>query len=81
MPIAALIPLITALAPLGIQGLALITSLIQKWETSGAVSSIEWQGILDKSSQTADDRMLLALKANGVDPTSPTGIALLAVTK
>lgn len=40
----------------------------------------DWDALKLLSQQTARTRMLDALKSNGIDPASPQGVALLALT-
>jgi len=40
----------------------------------------DWDTLKALSAKTARTRMLEALAANGIDPTSPQGLALLALT-
>lgn len=76
MPVALIITLLTTLGPPAVQ---LITALIAKWETNGAVTSAEWSTLSAALAQTAKDRMKLQLTAAGIDPSSPQGVALLAL--
>lgn len=76
MPVALIIPLLTTFGP---PAIALITALITKWETNGSVTSAEWLTLSAALTQTAKDRMTLQLIAAGIAPTSPQGIALLAL--
>jgi hypothetical protein len=39
----------------------------------------DWDSLKALTSQTAKDRTLAQLKAAGIDPTSPQGVALLAL--
>lgn len=76
MPVSLIIALLTAFGPSAVQ---LITALIAKWETNGAVTPAEWAALSAALTQTAQDRMKLQLVAAGIDPASPQGVALLAL--
>lgn len=78
MPIAAILALIQEFGPSAVD---LVTFLISKFETNGAVSSAEWAAQITALKRTASDEMTDRLKAAGIDPTSPQGVALLAATK
>lgn len=78
MPIAAILALIQEFGPSAVD---LVTFLISKFETNGAVTSAEWAAQITALKRTATDEMLDRLKANNVDPTSALGISLLAATK
>lgn len=81
MPIALLIPLITALAPLGVQAFTLISGLITKWQTGGAVTPEEWSSLSGSLKLTAADHAAAAVKAAGLDPADPKVAAFLTLTK
>lgn len=78
MPIAAILALIEEFGPSAID---LVTFLVAKFETNGAVTAAEWQAQINALKRTASDEMLDRLKAAGIDPASPQGVALLAATK
>jgi hypothetical protein len=78
MPVALVISLLTTFGPSAVQ---LITSLISKWETNGSVTAAEWAALTVSLTQTAQDRMKAQLVAAGIDPTSPQGLAMLALAK
>lgn len=40
----------------------------------------DWDALKALAANTARTRMMDALRANGIDPTSPQGVALLALT-
>lgn len=78
MPAALIAQLIITLGP---SALSLVTGLIAKWETNTPVTSTEWASMTAATTQTAADRMKANLIASGIDPTSPQGIAMLALAK
>lgn len=78
MPASAIIALLVTYGPTAIN---LISTLIATAESGGNVTASQWAALTVQLSQTAQDRMALALKAAGVDPASPTGAALLAAAK
>lgn len=61
-------------------GVPLVEQLIAKWKAGGAVTPEEVAALLALAQQTARDRMLKTLQAQGIDPNSPQGQALLALT-
>jgi hypothetical protein len=67
--------LLTEFGPVAIN---LVDELIATIEKKGSVSTEEWQAILAKGKDNANDRMLAVLKLLGVDPASDKGKALLA---
>lgn len=78
MEAAAILELIEEFGPSAID---LVTFLIAKVETNGSVSSTEWAAQITALKRTATDEMTDRLKAAGIDPASPQGVALLAATK
>lgn len=78
MPAALIAQLIIVLGP---PAIGFITGLIAKWETGTPVTQTEWNTMTSALSQTAADRMKANLIASGIDPTSPQGIAMLALAK
>lgn len=44
-------------------------------------TAADWATLTAMANQTAYDRMLAQLKAANIDPTSPQGLAFLALTK
>ena len=66
------------LATFGPSAVTLIDTLITKIQANGTVSADEWSTLRTSALQTSKDRMLLQLKAVGIDPASPQGAALLA---
>lgn len=65
----------------GPPAVGLIEFLIKKFETGGAVTSDEWAAQQAALKLTAADVMLAQLKSAGIDPASPQGVAMLALTK
>ena len=43
------------------------------------IAQSDWDNLRTMTSQTARDRILLQLKAAGIDPASPQGVAMLAL--
>lgn len=78
MSIAVIIQLLETFGPSGVQ---LVTFLINKWETNGAVTSAEWAAVTASAALTAKDQMTSMLTKAGIDPASPQGVALLALVK
>lgn len=66
------------LATFGPSAIQLIDTLIAKISANGAVTADEWTTLKASISQSAKDRMLVQLKAAGIDPSGPQGVALLA---
>ena len=65
------------LATFGPSAITLINTLITKIEANGSVTAAEWATLSASVTQTAKQRMQLALSEAGIDPTSPQGVALL----
>ena len=78
MPVSLIISLLTTFGPSAVQ---LITALIAKWDTDGSVTAAEWATLVASLNQSAKDRMTAKLIAAGIDPTSPQGIAMLALAQ
>jgi uncharacterized membrane protein YebE (DUF533 family) len=78
MPVSLIISLLTTFGPSAVQ---LITALIAKWETDGSVTAAEWATLVASLNQSAKDRMTAKLISAGIDPTSPQGIAMLALAQ
>jgi len=78
MPASAIISLLVTYGP---SAISLISTLISKAEASGNVTAAEWTALTAQLSLTAQDHMLAQLKAAGIDPASPNGVALLAASK
>lgn len=78
MPVSLIVTLIETLGP---KALDLIDTLIAKWSTNGSVTAAEWATLSAMLKQSASDRMKLALTAQGIDPASAQGIALIALTQ
>lgn len=65
----------------GPPAVGLIEFLIKKVETSGTLTSVEWADQQAALKLTAADEMLGQLKAAGIDPASPQGVAMIALAK
>jgi uncharacterized membrane protein YebE (DUF533 family) len=78
MSAALIIQLLVTYGPAAIQ---LIDTLIGAAETQGNVTAAQWASLSASLKLSASDHMLAQLKAAGVDPASPQGVALLALTK
>lgn len=61
-------------------GVPATQKLIALWEAKAQVTSKDFDELIAIENQTPRDRMLLVLKAQGIDPASPQGVALLALT-
>lgn len=61
-------------------GVPATQKLVQLWESKAQVTAAQFNDLLALESQTAKDRMLIVLKAQGIEPASPQGLALLALT-
>jgi hypothetical protein len=59
-------------------GIPATQKLVALWESKAQVTAAALNDLIALESQTARDRMLLTLKAQGIDPASPQGLALLA---
>jgi len=59
-------------------GVPAAQKLVALWESKAQVTAAALNDLITAESQTARDRMLLTLKAQGIDPASPQGLALLA---
>lgn len=67
---------ITAIAPLVEKyGLPLIVNLLATFNQPE-----DWAGLLKLTSRTARQDMIDTLTAHGIDPASPAGMALIALT-
>jgi len=74
MDIATIISLIIS------QGIPVAEKLWQIWQNKTTVTQADWDSLKVLGQQTARSNMLQALARNGIDPASPQGIALLALT-
>lgn len=61
-------------------GIPFVQALVDKWKNNTAVTPDEVAALLAMAQQTSKDRMLGVLKAQGIDPASDAGKALLALT-
>lgn len=69
-----------ALIPVIVQfGLPLAEKLWGLWTTGAAPTQADWDALKVLGKENAKSRMLLSLINNGIDPTSPQGVALLAL--
>ena len=62
------------------EGLPVAVQIAQWWNTKTVPTDAQWAELLAKGGQMARQRMVLALVQGGIDPTSPQGQALLALT-
>lgn len=62
------------------QGIPVAEKLWQLWSSKTTVTQADWDALQALGKQSARSQMLLALAQNGIDPTSPQGQALLALT-
>lgn len=69
-----LIPIIVS------QGMLVAEKLWQLWTTKAPPTQADWDALKVLGAQNARYQMMLALAQNGVDPASPQGQALLALT-
>ena len=60
-------------------GIPFVEFLISKINTGGTVTPEEWAALKAMANVTARDELLTRLKAAGIDPSSPQGVALLAL--
>ena len=74
MPIADIIALIIS------QGIPVAEKLWQLWQNKTTVTQTDWDTLKELGKVDARAKMLLALARNGIDPASPQGVALLALT-
>lgn len=78
MPAALIIQLLATFGP---SAVALVTTLISKWESSSSVTPEEWAALVAQLKMTASDQMTAQLNAAGIPLTDPKAVALLALTK
>ena len=62
------------------QGIPVAEKLWQLWSSKVAPTQADWDALILLGKQNARSQMLLALAQNGVDPMSPQGQLLLALT-
>jgi len=60
-------------------GIPATQKMIALWEQKVQVTSQNFADLIALESQTARDRMMVVLTAQGIDPASPQGLALLAL--
>lgn len=69
------------IAQLAIQyGLPFVSQLITNIESGGNVTSTQWAALVALAQQNAQSKMLAVLQAQGIDPNSAQGKALLSFT-
>lgn len=73
--------ILTLLATYGPSAIALIDSLIKKWETNSIVTAEEWDTLSASLKLSAADHMTAQLTAAGIDLADPKAIALLALVQ
>lgn len=73
---AALVTLLPIILPYGIQA---VTALISMFNKPGGPTDADWQALGEQTKITARQQMLAVLAAHNIDPTSPQGVALLAL--
>jgi hypothetical protein len=63
-------------------GLPFVDKLITFWTTNpnATPTQAEWQSLMTLANQNAKTQMLAALSRANIDPASPQGVALLALT-
>lgn len=74
MDIATIISLIVS------QGIPVAEKIWQLWQNKTTVTQADWDALKELGKADARAKMLLAIARNGIDPNSPTGVALLALT-
>lgn len=57
-----------------------IISTVVKLFSGTVPTQADWDALIAKCSTTARQQMLVTLTSNGIDPASPQGLALLALT-
>lgn len=68
------------LIPIIVQyGLPVAEKLFQLWSTNAPPTQADWDALKSIGLTTRKQDITLALIRNGVDPTSPQGVALLAL--
>jgi len=60
-------------------GVPLAESLFQKWSSGTPPTAADFAALTALANQKASDQMLKVLAAQGIDPKSPQGLALLAL--
>lgn len=71
--------IVQLLATFGPPAIALIDQLIAQWQANGPVTAEQWAALSAQLKQNAAARMTAVLAAQGIDPASPQGKALLAL--
>lgn len=62
-------------------GIPLAEELVSKWENKSPVTLSEFQSLKAKASQSAFDQMKALMVAQGMDPNSSSGAAILNLVK
>jgi hypothetical protein len=62
------------------QGIPVAEKLWQLWTSKTSVTQADWDALVALGKQNARSQMMLALANAGIDPSSPQGVALLALT-
>lgn len=72
---------VIALAPLLLQyGVPAVQQLVTMFTQTGGPTAADWAKLNTLTATTARDQMLATLAAHNIDPASPQGVALLALT-
>lgn len=74
---ALLLQLLPVVLPYGVQA---VTQLIKIFSSSTAPTQADWDALVALTQTTARQQMLATLQKHGIDPASPQGVALLALT-
>lgn len=61
-------------------GPPIVAAVVKMFTQPGGPTQSDWDNLLKLTSTTARQQMLQVLQAHGIDPASPQGIALLALT-
>ena len=77
----AVVALITQLAPLFVQfGVPFVEQVYKMFSNPTGPTQADWDSLKTTTSITARQQMLATLAAHNIDPNSPQGVALLALT-
>lgn len=77
----AILAAVAAVAPLIEKyGVPFVASLVSMFSKSTAPTQADWDALAKLTSTTARQQMLDTLVAHNIDPASPAGLALLALT-
>ena len=72
----AILALLPIILPYGEKAVA---ALIQMFTKSTPPTTDDWQALIALTQKTARQQMMETLAAHGIDPTSPQGVAFLAL--